>query len=81
MESERKNIESNMFYPHSIDLNCLPHCGNFTDTGYTTEEVKLIDETRKILNYQALNITATAVRIPVLGGHSESVNIEFFQEF
>ena len=81
MENERKNIGSNMFYPHSIDLNCLPHCGNFTDTGYTTEEVKLMDETRKILNYQALNITATAVRIPVLGGHSESVNIEFSRNF
>ena len=81
MENERKNIGSNMFYPHPIDLNCLPHCGNFTDTGYTTEEVKLMDETRKILNYQALNITATAVRIPVLGGHSESVNIEFSRNF
>ena len=81
MENERKNIGSNMFYPHPIDLNCLPHCGNFTDTGYTTEEVKLIDETRKILNDQALNITATAVRIPVLGGHSESVNIEFSRNF
>jgi len=81
MKNERKNIESNMFYPHPIDLNCLPHCGNFTDTGYTTEEVKLIDETRKILNDQVLNITATAVRIPVLGGHSESVNIEFSKNF
>ena len=81
MESERKNITPNMFYPHPIDLNCLPHCGNFTDTGYTTEEVKLIDETRKILNDQALNITATAVRIPVLGGHSESVNIELSKNF
>ena len=77
MESERNSNKPKMFYPHPIDLNCLPHCGNFTDTGYTTEEVKLIDETRKILNDQAINITATAVRIPVLGGHSESVNIEF----
>ncbi len=81
MESERKNIEPNMIYPHPIDLNCLPHCGNFTDNGYTTEEVKLVDETRKILNDQVINITATAVRIPVLGGHSESVNIEFSKNF
>jgi len=81
MESERKNIEPNMFYPHPIDLNCLPHCGDFTDTGYTTEEIKLVDETRKILNDQVINITATAARIPVLGGHSESVNIEFFRNF
>jgi len=81
MESERKNIEPNMFYPHQIDLNCLPHCGTFTDTGYTTEEIKLVDETRKILNDQVINITATAARIPVLGGHSESVNIEFSRNF
>ena len=81
MESERKNIEPNMIYPHLIDLNCLPHCGNFTDTGYTTEEIKLIEETRKILNDQVINITATAVRIPALGGHSESVNIEFSRNF
>jgi len=81
MESERKNIEPNMVYPHPIDLNCLPHCGNFTDNGYTTEEIKLVDETRKILNDQVINITATAARIPVLGGHSESVNIEFSRNF
>lgn len=81
MESERKNIEPNMIYPHPIDLNCLPHCGKFTDNGYTTEEIKLIEETRKILDDQTLEITATAVRIPVLGGHSESVNIEFVKEF
>ena len=81
MENERNSNKPEMFYPHPIDLNCLPHCGNFTDTGYTTEEIKLIDETRKILNDQAINITATAVRIPVLVGHSESVNIEFSKNF
>ena len=81
MESERNNTKPKMFYPYSIDLNCLPHCGNFTENGYTTEEVKLVDETRKILNDQVINITATAVRIPVLWGHSESVNIEFSKKF
>ena len=81
MESERNNTKPKMFYPYPIDLNCLPHCGNFTDNGYTTEEVKLVDETRKILNDQVINITATAVRIPVLWGHSESVNIEFSKKF
>ena len=81
MEGERNNTNPKMLYPYPIDLNCFPHCGNFTDTGYTTEEVKLVDETRKILNDQVINITATAVRIPVLAGHSESVNIEFSKKF
>jgi len=81
MESERNSIKPKMFYPHPIDLNCLPHCGDFTDNGYTTEEVKLVNETRKILNDQVINITATAARIPVLGGHSESVNVEFSKNF
>lgn len=81
MESERNKTNSKMFYPHPIDLNCLPHCGNFNDNSYTTEEIKLVNETRKILDDQSLKITATAVRIPVLGGHSEAVNIEFSKSF
>jgi aspartate-semialdehyde dehydrogenase len=68
-------------YPHPIFANCLPHCDIFLDNGYTKEEMKLVYETRKILDDQDLMITSTAVRVPVLGGHSEAVNIEFFQEF
>lgn len=68
-------------YPHPIFQNCLPHCDVFFENGYTREELKLVHETRKILENQSLRITATAVRVPVQGGHSESVNIEFKREF
>lgn len=68
-------------YPHPIDLNVLPHGGDFLDSGYTTEEEKLVNETRKILQDESLKITATVVRVPVFGGHSESVNVEFKREF
>ncbi|NNC94618.1 MAG: aspartate-semialdehyde dehydrogenase [Chitinophagales bacterium] len=68
-------------YPHQIDLNCLPHGGDFADDGYTTEEVKLVDETRKILGDETIGVTATVVRVPVFGGHSESVNAEFKNAF
>lgn len=81
MENERAGVTGPMAYPHPIDLNCIPHGGSFDEDGYTTEETKLIDETRKILNDQSINITATVVRIPVKGGHSESVNIEFKTDF
>ncbi|HOH84824.1 MAG TPA: Asd/ArgC dimerization domain-containing protein, partial [Bacteroidales bacterium] len=64
-----------------IDLNCFPHGGDFTENGYTTEEIKLENETRKILGDQSIAITATVVRIPVVGGHSETVNIEFEHDF
>jgi aspartate-semialdehyde dehydrogenase len=70
-----------MAYPHPIDLNCLPHGGNFDETGYTSEEVKLLDETRKILGDESIRITATVVRVPVYGGHSEAVNVEFENDF
>ena len=70
-----------MTYPHPIDLNALPHGGRFLENNYTTEEQKLIDETRKILDEPDLRITSTVVRIPVTGGHSEAVNIEFDREF
>ena len=79
--NERKGKTEDKFYPHQIDKNCLPHCDDFTDNGYTKEELKLINETKKILNDKNLLITATAVRVPVSGGHSESVNIEFENNF
>ena len=81
MENERKGIKGEMAYPHPIDLNCFPHGGSFQADGYTTEEQKLIDETRKILGDQSIMVTATVVRIPVVGGHSEAVNIEFENEY
>ena len=68
-------------YPYPIFENCLPHCDIFLDNGYTKEEMKLVHETRKILERTDLNVTATAVRVPVHGGHSESVNVEFESTF
>src|SRR5512133_3534586 len=81
MENERAGIKGEMAYAHTIDKNCFPHGGTFQSDGYTTEEQKLIDETRKILEDQSINVTATVVRIPVVGGHSEAVNIEFEKDF
>lgn len=81
LENERKGIQGEMAYPHTIDLNCLPHGGDFEANGYTTEETKLVNETRKILEDQSIQVTATVVRIPVYGGHSEAVNIEFENDF
>lgn len=81
LENERQGKEAEMVYPHPIDKNCLPHCDVFLDNGYTKEEMKLVNETRKILNDQSLRITSTAVRVPLVGGHSESINIEFEQDF
>lgn len=69
-----------MVYPHPIFANCLPHCDVFLENDYTKEEMKLVHETRKIMGVPDLPVTATAVRVPVLGGHSESVNIEFTHE-
>jgi aspartate-semialdehyde dehydrogenase len=81
MENERQGIKGEMAYPHPIDLNCFPCGGSFMASGYTTEEQKLVDETRKILGDQTIQVTATVVRIPVIGGHSEAVNIEFEKEY
>ena len=79
--NERNNAsDENKVYPHAIDLNCLPHCDVFLENDYTKEEMKLVHETRKILDNQSLQITATAVRVPVIGGHSESVNASFENE-
>ncbi|MEK6548288.1 MAG: aspartate-semialdehyde dehydrogenase, partial [Bacteroidota bacterium] len=71
----------NMVYPHKIDLNVLPHIDVFLDNGYTKEEMKMILETKKIMMDDSIQVTATTVRIPTIGGHSESVNIEFENEF
>lgn len=76
LEKEGKSANGEAAYPHPIFANCIPHCDVFYDNGYTKEELKLINETRKILNDQSISITATAVRVPVSGGHSESVNVE-----
>ncbi len=81
LEEERQGIRGEMAYPHPIDLNLFPHGGNFLPDGYTTEEVKLENETRKILGDDTIRLTATVVRVPVLGGHSESVNITFENDF
>lgn len=80
LENERTNQMGEMAYPYPIDKNCLPHCDSFEDNGYTKEEMKLTKETKKILD-PAINVTATAVRVPVVGGHSEAVNVEFANDF
>ena len=81
MENERQGIKGEMAYPHQIDMNCFPFGGSWLPSGYTTEEQKLVDETRKILRDKTIQLTATVVRIPVVGGHSEAVNIEFEKEY
>ena len=81
LEDESNGIEGDKKYAHQIHKNCLPHCDDFNVNGYTKEELKLTNETKKILGDNSVNVTATAVRIPVTGGHSESVNIEFEKDF
>ncbi|MBT8253058.1 MAG: aspartate-semialdehyde dehydrogenase [Bacteroidia bacterium] len=81
LEDEIKGIEGEKVYPHPIHQNALPHCDVFEENGYTKEEMKLVRETQKILDDRTIAITATAVRIPTAGGHSESVNIEFENDF
>ena len=80
MENERNGVTAEMAYKYPIDKNCIPQCDVFLDNGYTKEEMKLSDETKKILD-PAIKLTATAVRVPVVGGHSEAVNIEFENDF
>jgi aspartate-semialdehyde dehydrogenase len=80
MENERNGVEGEMAYAYEIDKNCIPQCDMFLENGYTKEEMKLTNETRKILD-PTINVTATAVRVPVVGGHSEAVNIEFENDF
>lgn len=79
--NERQGIEGPMAYPYPIDLNLLPHIDVFLDNGYTREEMKMVHETKKIMGDDAIRVTATTVRVPVIGGHSESVNVEFEQDF
>ncbi len=79
LEGERRGTEHTRVYPYPIENNCFPHGGTFTDNGYTTEELKLVYETQKILNNYSIKIAPTVVRIPVTGGHSESVYLEFHQ--
>lgn len=79
--SERNGTRSGMVYPHPIDLNLFPHGGTFDSNGSTTEEIKLLNETRKILGDKNIKVTSTVVRVPVTGGHSETVNAEFEKEF
>ncbi len=80
MENERNGIQGEMAYAYPIDKNCIPHCDSFEENGYTKEEMKLTNETKKILD-EKIHVTATAVRVPVVGGHSEAVNVEFENDF
>ena len=80
LESELNDEKKEMIYPHQIHKNALPHCDIFLENGYTKEEMKLVDETHKILDSK-INVTATAVRIPVVGGHSESINLTLTKPF
>ena len=80
LENEDKGEKGAMAYPYPIHRNAIPHCDVFQDNGYTKEEMKLIQETHKILGDDSIRITATAVRIPVVGGHSESVNVELKED-
>ncbi len=79
--NERKGIDGPKAYPYEIDLNVLPHIDVFQDNGYTKEEMKMVKETNKIMGDDSIRVTATTVRIPVMGGHSESVNVEFENDF
>jgi aspartate-semialdehyde dehydrogenase len=79
--NERKNEETEMAYKYPIDLNVIPQIDVFLDNGYTKEEMKMVNETKKIMRDDNIRVTSTTVRIPVMGGHSESVNVEFENEF
>ena len=81
MENERNNVKGEMAYKYPIDKNALPHIDVFLENGYTKEEMKMVNETRKIIGDDSIQLTATCVRIPVVGGHSESLNIEFENDF
>ena len=81
LEERAGRPASNPAYPHPIDLNVLPHIDVFEPNGYTKEELKMVNETKKIMGDDSIRVTATCVRIPVMGGHSESLNVEFAEEF
>ncbi|MEZ4892420.1 MAG: aspartate-semialdehyde dehydrogenase [Saprospiraceae bacterium] len=79
--NERAGKSGEAAYPHPIDMNLLPHIDVFLDNGYTKEEMKMVNETCKIMGDDSIRVTATTVRVPVVGGHSEAVNVEFEREF
>lgn len=79
--NERAGIEGKKVYPHPIDLNVLPHIDVFLENGYTKEEMKMVNETKKIMGTDTIGVTATTVRVPVIGGHSEAVNVSFQKDF
>ena len=81
LDNEEAGIDGEMAYPHKIGRNALPHCDIFLENGYTKEEMKLVKEPKKILNDHSFSVTATAVRIPTAGGHSEAVNVQFENDF
>lgn len=81
LEGERVGDDVDMVYPYKIDRNCIPHCDIFLDNDYTKEEMKMTQETVKIIGDEGIKLAATAVRVPVQGGHSESVNVEFERPF
>lgn len=81
LENERNGVDGEKAYHYPIDKNCIPHCDVFEDNGYTKEELKLMNEPKKIMGDNSIKLTATAVRVPVVGGHSEAVNIEFENGF
>jgi aspartate-semialdehyde dehydrogenase len=81
LENEYKGEKGEMAYPYPIHRNALPHCDVFMDNGYTKEEMKLVNETHKILNDDSIGVSATAIRIPVVGGHSESINVQLKEDF
>jgi aspartate-semialdehyde dehydrogenase len=81
MMDERNGVNGPKVYPHPIDMNALPHIDSFLDNGYTKEEMKMVNETRKIMGDDTIGVTSTTVRIPSIGGHSEAVNAEFYEDF
>jgi aspartate-semialdehyde dehydrogenase len=81
LESEYAGVQGEMAYKYPIHRNAIPQCDSFEDNGYTKEEMKLVRETKKILSDSSINVTATAVRVPIVGGHSEAVNVEFSKDF
>ncbi|MBF6609127.1 MAG: aspartate-semialdehyde dehydrogenase [Flavobacterium sp.] len=81
LENEYAGVKAEMAYKYPIHRNAIPQCDSFEENGYTKEEMKLVRETKKILNDQSVQVTATAVRVPIVGGHSEAVNVEFSSDF
>jgi aspartate-semialdehyde dehydrogenase len=79
--NERKGVTGEMAYKYPIDMNAIPQIDSFLDNGYTKEEMKMVNETKKIMRDDSIRVTATTVRIPVIGGHSEAINVEFENEF